>query len=455
MSTENVRYTNAFVIEVVEQLRLHPSLNDKKLILKEALEKTPCFKDFVQYVLNPHITFGIAKIPEYQTQKGGFYPLAKIFKSKLLEPLITRGKTGKAAELYLTGLLQDLDARDAKALELIINRSLDCGVGADLVNAVSPKLIPQYAVMLCSKYDDKIAESFPFPAYSQIKCDGLRGNIICNQGRIETRSRTGKDLQLTDVFEFVGKSFSKSGFVLDGEVLVRDEANPGQFLPRKQSNGIINKCAKGTATAEEKALVVFVAWDAISLNNFLTDTPMNVPYKDRYVAIKDIVAVLSMAGHKSIQLVETRIVGSLHEAKTHFTNAVERGLEGTILKTSDGIWASGRPKTQLKLKLENECDLFIREAVEGQGKNTGKLGAFKCASADGLLEVSVGSGLSDEQRVEFWKARKSMKGKVVAVKYNEKITAMNGKTSLFLPIFVSVREGIDEKKVADNLADIV
>jgi hypothetical protein len=61
----------------------------------------------------------------------------------------------------------------------------------------------------------------------------------------------------------------------------------------------------------------------------------------------------------------------------------------------------------------------------------------------------VGTGFDDEQRKEYWSNRNSLKGNIVAVQYNAKIKSKsNDLGSLFLPVFVEMR---DDKDEADNL----
>ena len=63
--------------------------------------------------------------------------------------------------------------------------------------------------------------------------------------------------------------------------------------------------------------------------------------------------------------------------------------------------------------------------------------------------MRVGSGLTDEQRKDFFTSE--LIGKIVAVKYNARIKNKAGEESLFLPIFLEVRE---DKTEADSSKDI-
>jgi hypothetical protein len=66
-------------------------------------------------------------------------------------------------------------------------------------------------------------------------------------------------------------------------------------------------------------------------------------------------------------------------------------------------------------------------------------------SEDWIVKVNVGSGFNDAQRKQYWK--ENLVDKIVAVKYNARIKNKQGEESLFLPVFVEIR---DDKDVADS-----
>ena len=120
------------------------------------------------------------------------------------------------------------------------------------------------------------------------------------------------------------------------------------------------------------------------------------------------------------------------------------GHEGIILKDGNGIWEDKRAKHQIKFKGELECDLKIVAVEPGTGKYEGMLGAIVCESADGVVKVNVGSGFTDAHRKNYGQ---ELVDKIVAIKYNSRIKNKLGDESLFLPIFVEIR---DDKDVADH-----
>jgi ATP-dependent DNA ligase len=216
-----------------------------------------------------------------------------------------------------------------------------------------------------------------------------------------------------------------------------------QFADRQTGNGILNKANKGTISAEEAAMVHASVWDVIPYAYF-TDGYCPVPYSKRFSSLEQLVQKQSIK-NKKVWLVSSKIVQTIEEAQEMFQEYLSLGHEGIILKDGSGVWEDKRAKHQIKFKGELECDLKIVAVEEGSGKAVGMLGAIVCESADGIVKVNVGSGFNDAQRKQYWK--ENLVDKIVAVKYNARIKNKSGEESLFLPVFIELR---DDKDVADN-----
>ena len=454
MSIETELKTNSMYY-TIELIRGLSSTKAKKELLKTAVEHRPMFKEMLYATYNPHIQYFIRKIPEDHTKGRYFsFDLEKLMKRPdyFLGVLSNRVKTGHAAEDYVVYLLENMPEDDGKVLELILARDLKCGINVKSINSVCPGLIPEYPCMLGYAYKDAIIDedSF-FPCYSQIKYDGLRANIIVRKNTsgkklVETKGRSGKNLGVPDYF-YDAVPVLPYQYVLDGEIVVLD-AN-GTTLPRQKGNGIINKYAKGTITDNERTqyTIKFHAWDIIIYEDFLKgESPDH--YQDRLEALESIEK--DFDGEK-IEVVHTILVNSMAEAQEEFEKRLLAGEEGIMIKNRDAMWKSGRQKSIIKLKGEQVCELYIKRVVEGKGRLKGKLGAFLCESEDGLLEVSVGSGFNDDQRVEYFD--EDLIGKVISVKFNEVIRQekRTPEYSLFLPIFIELRH---DKDTANTLAEI-
>lgn len=396
----------------------------------------------VSLALDPFTNFYQRKIPVYTPT--GKKTLAESIKE--LYPLCNRLVTGNAAIQHLSDTLSNLSADDAKVFERIIQKDLKCGVSISTANSIWPGLIREYPVMLCSAYDQKLVDKIQFPAYAQLKMDGMRFNAIVKNGTCEFRSRNGKEIILeTNLKDQFITLAAGSDMVFDGELMVMDP-DSYQFLDRQTGNGILNKAVKGTISKWESDMVHATVWDAIPYVLF-EDCYCDMPYSRRFSKLKTILEAAPFKERK-VWLVTTKIVDTIEQATEIFEGYLAEGLEGLILKDGSGIWEDKRAKHQIKFKGELECDLKIVD-TEPHKKKPDWLGAIICESADGIVKVNVGSGFNDEHRKNY--THQDLVGKIVAVKYNARIKNKAGDESLFLPVFVELRQ---DKDIADNSSQI-
>jgi ATP-dependent DNA ligase len=337
-------------------------------------------------------------------------------------------------------ILSSLTAEDAQVVERIIGKDLKVGASESTFNKVWPGLVHEYPCMLCSAYDKKLVDKIKFPALVQKKEDGMRFNAIVKNGDVEFRSRNGKEIQLLGNLELEFLVMANgSNIVFDGELLVANE--DGTIADRQTGNGILNKANKGTITPELAKMVRAQIWDMIDYDKFHAGVD-NTPYIDRWNKLLG----CANTSNGKIGYVETIVVANLEAAEVQFEAYLEDGFEGIILKDSNAIWEDKRSKKQVKFKGEEEADLLVYDVYLGEpgSKYEGMIGGVSVKSRDGILKVNVGSGFSDEQRKQD---PALLMNKIVAVKYNMRIKNKQGEESLFLPIFIEVRE---DKDLADT-----
>lgn len=415
----------AEVFDILEDLAANPSRNYKIAKLEEHKDNK-VLREVVRLALDPFTQFYIKKIPKYQASGSGCLMTAM---DKLFE-LSSRLVTGNAAIQHLTQVLESLSPTNAMVLERIIAKDLRCGVSIATANDVWLGLVVDYPCMLASQYEQKLVDKIQWPAYVQLKMDGMRFNAIVRDGEVEFKSRNGKTIDLLGNMEDEFVELAQGmDIVYDGElVVVTDDG----LMNRQTGNGILNKALKGTISADEANKVRAVIWDVIPYMYFITgDCPM--PYKERFARIKET---------RKISTVPSYIVENIDEAQAKFKEYYDQGEEGIILKDMHAPWEDKRSKSLIKFKGELECDLKIVDVEDGTGKYEGMLGALVCESEDGIIKVKVGSGFNDEDRKKIKK--QDVVGKVVAVKYNARIRSKHEGESLFLPIFVEIREDKDE-----------
>ena len=420
--------------------------NNSRLFKIEYLkqyENNALLKEVIRLALDPFTQFYIRKIPAYAHLKDTDIGLANAVEQ--LSLLSKRTYTGNKGIDHLREILCNLPTDSAKVIERIINKDLKCGVSVATVNEIWPDLIKEYPCMLASGYDQKLVDKINFPAIVQLKMDGMRFNAIVVNDKCEFRSRNGKELNLLGHLEDEFVTLAKGeNIVFDGELIVTDGFG---VMDRQTGNGILSKAGKGTISEEEASRVKAIIWDEIPVMFFKSGL-YSKPYKNRFAEMKDRLRSLKSSGFK-VEAVESQYVDNLDDAQTLFQRYFEAGEEGIILKDLDAVWENKRSRKQIKFKGELECDLKVVGLEEGSGKYQGSLGSLICESADGLLKVNVGSGLTDAHRAELNST--STIGKIIAVKYNARIKNKQGEESLFLPIFIEVR---DDKTEADSIGDI-
>lgn len=424
--------------DVIDLLQ-NTSSSKKKLEILSNYKNVDRLDDFFLYALSYKKVFNIRKIPVY-TKESSVYSLDDGF--QLLDALESRATTGNAAIALLSDYLSNTDEKNASLIIRIIKKDPNCGVDYKTVNKVWKNLIDVYPVALCEKSNEKNKQYIKFPAYCQEKFDGLRINIVVNAGAVECFTRNGKNINLMNCLDDDALLIAGGDpVVLDGEAIcIKD----GEILPRKISNGILNKAIKGTITKEEAELVHVVLWDMIPIIDFNRGI-YDVPYKKRIHELSD--RVIANKSWK-ISVVQSDVVNSWDDVMILFYHELSVGHEGVIVKDMRASWENKRLRTQIKLKAENDADLLC-VGTTPHSKKPGMIGSLILTTSDGLLSVECGSGLTDDLRKQ---TPEHFVGKIVEITYNEIISSEGRDTkSLFLPIFKTVRV---DKSEANSLSEL-
>ena len=424
------------ILSILSRLEAVTGRLEKEAILKQNADNMTLMRTF-QMALDPKINFYIRKVPEPgpNPDPSWHWNLYDAYASMEIW-LAGRKVRGLEATAWLARLLGTLTPDDQEVIRRVIGRNLKCGVSEATAQKIWPEHLKlSYPCMLVSPLDSKTKLKWPMMA--QTKMDGMRFNALVQNGQVSYRSRAGKELDLFGVLDAdVMKLTAEENFVLDGELLM---AGPdGKPMDRKTGNGLLTKFQKGTGTAELAKQIRAVVWDIVPFWA-LQEGRCSTGYRERYL-------MLHPATQGRIQVAPITIVNSMEEAQTLYRQKLAEGEEGLILKDPKGPWEDKRVKHQVKMKAELEADLRVVGVTPGTGKFQGKIGSLMVETGDREVRCSVGTGLTDEERSldpsEFM-------GKIVAVKYNAVITdKKTGERSLFLPVFVEIRE---DKSVADAL----
>lgn len=436
------------ILQILEDIG-SDSKRSHKLSLITQHQNNESFLKVVKLALDPYKNFFIRKIPAYVSRNTNVQTLDWALSE--LEKLSNRQHTGHAGIEHLRSVLGNVSADDAVVIERIIGKDLRCGIADGIVNAVLKDFIPTYPCLLARAYDEKNIKNITYPAYSQLKADGLRANVFVEDGKVTICGRSGREIDLLGALDAAMIELaSKFPFavVFDGELVVADQDN--KIVDRKTGNGIITKAIKGTISEDEAKLVRLQMWDVIPVAEF-KQGKASIKYKDRFESLIQAIDQ-DKPNTLSYWSIPFKVVDNLAQAEQHFEEMLSDGYEGTIIKNFDNLWSDTRSRDLVKMKAEKDCDLEITGWNPGTGQFEGQVGSLICASSDKKVEVSI-SGFSFELRKEITSNITNLIGKVVTVTYNERIKSRTRTDvdSLFLPRFGCFRT---DKLVADSTNEI-
>ena len=429
-----------------ELLNSISSRNEKVETLEMILNEYPLFEEICRLALDPFILFGVSKMPDQKST--GNLSLEEAIEQ--LKSLIGNNHSNAQSEA-LQKLADSVDEEDYEVLTKIVNKDLKCGVSIKTLNKAAKRdIVNEYPCLLVSAYDEKklnkMIDKVNDDVFVQLKCDGMRVNIVVDEDlNVTLFSRKGKEIVLKDesfynLFEI--PEFKNT--VFDGELLI-DGDETGKAIERQIGNGILNKAVKGTISKEESERVTAILWDVIKLSDFKKGSS-DISYGCRYMDL--LVKLLKVSNSHRIFPVPTRFTKTFEKAVEYANEWMNAGFEGAVIKNPNMKWGNKRSTEAFKIKGEEEADLLCENWIEStDGKYSGMLGALTCVSKDHSLVVNVGTGFTDEMRSSI--KREDVVGKIITVKYNTLIVDQKTNVkSLFLPRFVEIRE---DKTEADNL----
>lgn len=285
----------------------------------------------------------------------------------------------------------------------IVNRTLRLGIG--------PSQLPKdgLAPMLAKKFEDVKLHNDLY--YVTEKLDGNRCIARYDGNRWLFTSRNGKTLKVN-----IDMGDLPTDVVYDGELLspqqTLDSQNAffalmhGMQIPTyggqfNSTSGLINSKAK------DKKLVY-------NIFDVMTD--------DAYYERRAFLDSLHCTSN------ETRILPVLAKVNCNYEHSIANmldtmtnaGAEGIMLNEATAKYQHKRTADLIKVKNTYTIDMLVEDWEYGNGKYDGMVGALQCVAIteDGKhIEASIGTGLSDEQRMIWADDPSLIVGKIVEVSY--------------------------------------
>lgn len=451
-------------LEILNAIAATSSKTEKQTMLANGFKESPLLRRVVLAALDPFVTYGIARLPEYEAASDDLPKLSMDDESawSLLDDLAKRKLSGSAAQLSVREALASMSAESRELFKRILLRDLRAGFGENTVNKVEKGAIKTFPYMRCSLPDKSNMANWDWSEgiIVQLKADGMFVNVtrgVGNEVWMTTRSGTPIPLdtpQLRALADAIVEALPENT-QSHGEMTV---FKGSELLSRKEGNGLLNSVLSGEGKFDDDNRVIVDLWDQIPLAEVVPKAKYKVPYVERFrglVQQLDAYAKSLMAkGIASlIRIIPTKVVHSKAEALALYKTYLLQRMEGVICKKLTAIWIDGTSKDQVKLKLDFDVELEVYGFEPGTPgtKTESTFGSLKCKSSDGLLLVDV-SGFTDAMRVQIHLDREGWTGAVITVRANDVIDSEDKEAkSLFLPRFIERRL---DKNEADTLEKI-
>ena len=423
--------------KIIKELESDNSRLFKEGVVEDNLNNLD-FQEGLSMCLDPLITFGVKQVPESEQDGDGLK--WDDFK-KDVDLLIERERTGHAARDLIIDLMSSAKKDQWNDwYRRILIKDLRCGVSEKTVNNVAKRMdlefkVPIFSCMLAhdgAKHPKKIKGD----CLVEYKYDGVRVIAIVKNGKATLYSRNGK---IFHNFPHIENALSKSEYnniVFDGEVMSDDFQALMKQVYRKSG-----------AKTDDAYLALF---DILPLKEF-NDGKSKLNSIERKEKLNE----LAQTFEDAIKLVDYEIVNfDTEEGQIKFSDmnkeALEKGFEGLMIKPNDNFYECKRSHAWLKIKPFIEVTLKIIDIQEGSGKHEGKLGAFHVEGEDDgkFFSLSVGSGLTDDDRERFWAAKDKLVGRMVEIRADAITQSIEGEHfSLRFPRFKNFRGFKEDEKI--------
>lgn len=298
----------------------------------------------------------------------------------------------------------------------------------------------KFRCMLADKYSEK---HLKFPVAIEPKYDGVRALSFSIQngfaptlGLPTLITRTGKPIpsisdEMREALKTLATTFP-SATVFDGE-LISGTATDSSF-------NVTVGDVRRHAVNDDLIYHIFDCVPAAAFPNWVhggEHAPHDVSYLTRRKNLENAFLSAQLRHDAPLRLVPMQVVTNHDEVEATYQEFRALGYEGAMLKSLTGGYHPRRSRDWMKLKAHETEDLIVIGFEEGTGKAAGMLGALQCQR--GKTSVGVGTGFTDEQRIQIWKHRQAYLGTYAEVGFQH----ATDDGSLRHPAFVRFRPDKD------------
>jgi len=420
--------------------RIHKEKVIEKALMAARLgsANAQCFLFNCYEAYNPFHVFGVRQVPETAGLAGRTNPWPAFW--GLLESLRTRSVTGHAARDAIASMSEQFDSEEWNGLcRRVIIKDLRCGISEKTLNKILGKTEWKIPVFTCQLATDSNDHANKMTGIKRIECklDGVRVLALCSKNRVTLYSRNGKifenfpdiEAQLDRIKHRISLEIKGGPFVLDGEIV----GESFQALMKQAQR-------KDNVKTQDMSYYIF---DVIPLADFERGYWNAQQHKRTHILEVNKAEIEAEPNLRIMPGMDVDLgTAQGQDVMRRFADdAVAAGYEGIMIKSVDAPYECRRSSFWMKWKPVMTVDLNIVGFEEGTGRNAGRLGAIICEGTDNDrdIRVNVGSGLSDENRDEYWHSRNDLVGRVIEVAADAVTQNQDGTYSLRFPRFVRFR----------------
>jgi len=413
---------------VIQELESDNSRKFKESVIeRESQAGNRAFFVGCEMALDKLRTFGLKQVPESTADGLGITEQEFLTVSNSLE---SRDLTGNEARERVQSLCdQATNEQWNDWYRRILIKDLRCGVTEKTINKHSQMKVPVFECMLADdskKHEKKLKGK----VFLEPKLDGVRVIVVCdvNKDTVTLYSRNGKELinfpRIQEQFDSMLDQLPQS-MVFDGEVMSDDFQALMKEIHRKEG-----------AQTDDAVLNLF---DCLPLTEF-----KNGGYKlPLHTRKRELEQFKFGPNIKLVEWVQVDLDNDYDRFVDYNKLCVDKGYEGIMVKPIEGPYECKRSSLWLKVKPFIEVSLKVIDVEEGTGRNAGRLGALivEGTDMDKFIRTNVGSGLTDQDRDEYWKSKDKLIGQIVEVRADA-ITQnqdADGEWSLRFPRFLRFR----------------
>jgi len=409
--------------------------NEKIQYIQENSEHRE-FIYLLKILLDKNTVLGVKHIPEewYTTSIGLLGTSFKNF-STLVNYLQNNNRSNTSLEV-VKDFLSTCNVNESYIYAGIITKSYKIGITGKTVNeALGYPLVNDFTLEKAAPFSEGLLDWSEGYVLGEEKYDGIRCAIFVEEGKVTSITFNGKIVSLPNIGKAVKllcKKLGVSSIMLDGELL--------SITTRVSASGLVNRLIKSPSKHDDKELS-FMVFHYMTVDEFkMREDPKTI----QQVATD--LGKWGANGYGSERLTFSTYytLRSIDEIMSLYHKVRGNLGEGVMIKHPKANYAWKRSNSWLKVKSVYSTTLRV-VGTYSAGEDTkyrGLVGGLYCETLDGH-KISVGGGLSDDQRMLFLE-ESVIVGKLVEVRFTDINFSTDGEIFLDFPRLLGERFDKDE-----------